>query len=148
MVRRLGCVFFFIMTTLVTPLVDPRFTPAMQREAAGPMLELLRAERSQLVKEAVGATCAVAEHMGRDLATFAVAVFKDLVAATGAGSPVPRKHDSSAIYSVSAHLPLAAGNKTNTQHVLSAVMVLASCWCVAGNDGGHMCPPLVLQVAP
>ena len=86
-------------TTLIPPVTDPRFTPAMQREAAGPMLELLRAERSQLVKEAVGATCAIAEHMGRDLAPFAVAVFKELVAATGAGSlsPAPRKRDSSAV---------------------------------------------------
>ena len=57
----------------------------MQRELASPFLELLRAERSQLVKEAVGVIIAIAEHMGRVLGPFVAAVFKDLLAATGAG---------------------------------------------------------------
>lgn len=69
-----------------TPALLCRLTPAMQREVAGPFLELLRAERSQLVKEAVGATCAIASQMGRDLTPFAVAIFKDLLTATGAGA--------------------------------------------------------------
>lgn len=60
----------------------------MQRELAGPFLELLRAERSQLVKEAVGAICNIAPHLGRDLTPFAIALFKDLLSATGGGKSI------------------------------------------------------------
>ena len=57
----------------------------MQRELASPFLALLRNERSQLVKEAVGVTIEITGHMKRDLVPFAVAIYKDLLTSTGSG---------------------------------------------------------------